>query len=57
MSDMDRRIQLERDDAARKALEEAASHLEKYSTNDLYHRVMRLAAKLVRSMKDEMRAV
>lgn len=57
MDDIARRIELERADAARKALEEAAVRLEGYSTNDLYHRVLRLGAKLVRKVKDDMRAV
>jgi hypothetical protein len=55
--DLDRRIELERADAARKALEDAALHLEGYSTNDLYHRVLRLAAKLIRNIKNDMRTV
>lgn len=57
MMDDARRIELERADAARQALEEAAKRLENYSTNDLYHRVLRLGAKLVRKIKDEMRVV
>jgi hypothetical protein len=53
MMDDARRIELERADAARQALEEAALRLEGYSTNDLYHRVLRLGAKLIRKIKDE----
>lgn len=52
-----RRIELERADAARQALEEAATHLENYHTNDLYHRVLRLGAKLIRKIKNDMRTV
>lgn len=50
MSDIDRRIELERADAARTALETAAQALESYSTNVTYAQAMRVAARLVRSL-------
>jgi hypothetical protein len=49
--DLMRRIALERDDAVRHALESAAVKLETHATNDLYHRVLKLAARLIRAMK------
>lgn len=47
--DLDRRIQLERDDAARKALEEAANALEIRGGNELYQRAWRRAADFLRT--------
>lgn len=49
----DRLIELERADAKREALEHAAQKLESYSTNDLYARALRIGARLIRSIKDE----
>jgi nitroimidazol reductase NimA-like FMN-containing flavoprotein (pyridoxamine 5'-phosphate oxidase superfamily) len=49
----ERMIELERADAKREALEHAANKLESYATNDLYAKALKLAAKLVRSVKDE----
>lgn len=54
---MQRRIELERTDAARTALEHAATNLEKYNTNTLYHRVLKLAARLIRKMIHDLRAI
>lgn len=50
-ADFLRRIELERADAARKALESAACHLEGYAANDLYRRAMRIGARLIRQLK------
>jgi hypothetical protein len=50
--DITRRIELERMDAAREALERAAEKLEEYSTNDLYRKALRIGARLVRGLKD-----
>ncbi len=46
-----RLIELERSDAARAALEEAAKKLENYSTNTLYQKALTLGARLIREMK------
>ena len=55
MSDVDlsRRIELERMDAARKALEHAAERLEGYSTNELYRKALKTAARMIRSINPE----
>lgn len=44
-----RRIELERDDAARQALEEAANALELRGGNELYQRAWRKAADFLRT--------
>lgn len=49
----DRTIELERADAARIALEEAAVRLESYSANSLYMQALKRGARIVREMKDE----
>ncbi|MET4493481.1 hypothetical protein [Bradyrhizobium sp. LA7.1] len=46
--DQQRRIELERADAARMTLELAASSLESIHTNDLYRRALLKAAKMLR---------
>lgn len=51
-ADINRRIELERADAERAALENAARKLEDYATNDMYRKVLKLGARLVRSLKD-----
>lgn len=51
MMDDARRIELEREDAARRAIEDAAGFLEGYSTNALYQKAFRLAASLLRGKK------
>lgn len=48
---LDRLIELERTDAARKALERAAEALEVRSGNDVYQRAWKAAARLIRSLK------
>lgn len=48
-----RRIELERADASRSAFEAAANRLESYPTNDLYRKAFKLAASLIRGLKDE----
>jgi len=48
-----RRIELERADAARRALEDAANRLEAYSANELYEKALRLGARLIRQMMNE----
>lgn len=50
---MDRQIELERKDAAREAYEDAAKTLEQYATNDLYQKVLRLGARIIRSRSRE----
>lgn len=52
--DEDRMIDLERADAARKALESAAQELERYSTNDVYQRAFKLGARIIRKLKDDL---
>lgn len=49
----DRLIELERAEAKREALEHAANKLESYATNDLYAKALKLGARLIRSIKDE----
>ncbi len=49
----ERIIELERSDAKREVLEQAARKLESYATNDLYAKALKLGARLVRSIKDE----
>lgn len=49
----DRLIELERAEAKREALEQAAAKLEGYACNELYARAMKIGAKLIRSIKDE----
>lgn len=44
----ERRIELEREDAARKALEDAANALEMRAGNELYQRAWRRAADFLR---------
>lgn len=51
VADMLRRIELERADAARKALEEAATALETKSGNELYRRAYRIAADFLRARR------
>lgn len=46
---MDRVIELERDDAARRALEDAANALEIRGGNELYQRAWRKAADFLRT--------
>lgn len=48
-TDIERRIELERSDAARRALEEAANALEILAGNELYQRAWRRAADFLRS--------
>lgn len=43
--------QLAKEDLVRQALDAAASELERRSTNELYAKAFRAAAKIVRSMK------
>lgn len=50
-ADMNRRIELERADAARKALEDAAVALERRGGNELYQRAWRIAADFLKSIK------
>lgn len=50
-TEIDRLIELERTDAARKALERAAEAVEKRSGNDVYQRAWKAAARLIRSLK------
>lgn len=50
----ERLIELERAEAKREALEAAAAKLETYSTNDMYAKALKLGARLIRSIKDEM---
>lgn len=47
-----RRIELERAEAARAALEMAAVKLDVYATGEIYRKAFRRAAFLVRSLKD-----
>lgn len=47
-----RTVDLERSDARRKALEDAARLIEGFHTNTLYRKVLRKGAKLIREMKD-----
>lgn len=54
MSDMpsiDRVIELERADAARKALEEAAKRVEEQEGNETYRKAFKAAAALLRQVK------
>lgn len=46
----DRLIELEREDARRKALEDAAAALEKHATNENYQKALKLGANLIRRM-------
>lgn len=51
--DLDRRIQLERDDAARKALEEAIKSIEGLESvykNDIYRKAWKVATQSLRSL-------
>ncbi len=48
--DSSRWIDLERADAARKAIEAAASELEKKGGNELYRRAWRIAANFIRTL-------
>jgi hypothetical protein len=50
-TDFDRVIELERADAARKALEDAAAKLEGQAGNSVYVAAWRKAARLIRLMK------
>ena len=50
-ADFARRIELERNDAARSALEIAAEALETRAGNKLYEKAWKAAAKLVRALK------
>lgn len=43
--------QLEREDLVRQALDAAANELERRSTNELYAKAFKAAAKIIRSMK------
>lgn len=51
--DLGRIIELERADAARSVLEQAAQKLEGYATNELYSKVLKKAARLIRELKNE----
>lgn len=51
MSDLDRRIELERRDAARQALEAAAVRLEQQQGNSTYVQAWTKAARIIRAMK------
>jgi hypothetical protein len=51
--DIARRIELERTDAARKALEHAADRIESYSANELYRKALKIAARMVRSINPQ----
>lgn len=50
-ADLARLIELERADAARKALEDAAVALERRGGNELYQRAWRIAANFLKSIK------
>lgn len=50
MTDDKRLIELERADAAKQALDEAAKMLEGYAANSTYQQAFRLGAKLLRAM-------
>lgn len=50
-ADLARRIELEREDAARQALTEAAGMLERRGGNELYQRAWRIAADFLKSIK------
>ena len=45
-----RLVELERADAARQALDDAANMLEGHHTNELYQKALKLGASLIRSM-------
>lgn len=47
-----RLIELERERAARKALDSAASMLEGYSTNEQYRKAFKLGADLIRAKRE-----
>lgn len=49
---MERRIELEREDAARKALELAARRLERENVNDVYRAALKRGAKIVRDLRN-----
>lgn len=49
---MERRIELEREDAARKALELAARRLESENVNDVYRAALKRGAKIVRELRN-----
>jgi N-formylglutamate amidohydrolase len=48
--DIKRLIELERADAARQALDDAANMLEGHHTNELYQKALKLGASLIRAM-------
>jgi hypothetical protein len=56
MSNMERVIELERADAARKALEEAANELETMAGAEQYQRAWRKAADFLRSFRPKLAA-
>lgn len=50
MPSVDRLIELERDEAVRKALESAAKTLEDRAGNEVYQRAWKAAARVIRSL-------
>lgn len=50
-TDIARLIQLEREDAARRAIEDAAKALETRAGNSLYEKAWKAGAKLIRSLR------
>jgi hypothetical protein len=49
---LDRQIELEREDAARQALELAARRLESENVNDVYRAALKRGAKIIRNLRN-----